>query len=149
MQRRRERLANFDQRLTTGRATIVRTERVRLRHCRERLTEMAARSARALKSLSERRTERVNTLGSLLNSLGYKAVLARGYALVRDGEGHPLRSATAVAPGQALAIEFADGTVKANADGAIKTGGDASSKTEAGKRKRKATGAVQGSLFER
>ena len=68
--------------------------------------------------LRERRVERINALHTLLNSLGYKAVLARGYALVRDGEGHPVRSAAAVMPGQALAVEFADGSIAATADGA-------------------------------
>jgi exodeoxyribonuclease VII large subunit len=69
-------------------------------------------------------------------------VLARGYALVRDGDGRPLRSAAAGAPGQALAIEFADGSVAASADGSVKAS------PEAAKPKRKPAGAVQRSLFE-
>ena len=44
-------------------------------------------------------------------------MLARGFALVRDGEGHPLRTAAAVAGGMRLEIEFADGRVGATADG--------------------------------
>jgi exodeoxyribonuclease VII large subunit len=42
-------------------------------------------------------------------------VLERGFALVRDGGGHPLRSATAVRPGMKLDIEFTDGCVGATA----------------------------------
>jgi exodeoxyribonuclease VII large subunit len=43
-------------------------------------------------------------------------VLARGFALVRDGAaGAPIRSAAAVSTGQALDIEFADGRVAATA----------------------------------
>jgi exodeoxyribonuclease VII large subunit len=89
----------------------------------------------------ERRSERVAALDSLLNSLGYKAVLARGYALVRDGEGKAVRTAAAVTPGQLLAIEFADGSVRAAAEGSARVG-------EGAKPKRKPAGAVQRSLFE-
>ena len=109
--------------------------------CREKLTALAGRSHRAVTVCLERRAERVAAVEGLLNSLGYKAVLARGYAVVRDGDGRPVRSATAVAPGQALAIEFADGSVTANADGSPKTG-------ESAKPKRKPPGTVQRSLFE-
>jgi exodeoxyribonuclease VII large subunit len=42
-------------------------------------------------------------------------VLARGFALVRDEAGAPLRSASAVASGARLDIEFADGRVAATA----------------------------------
>jgi exodeoxyribonuclease VII large subunit len=135
MERRRERLVDLDRRLAIGRDTIIRTERVRLGHCRERLVELARRSTRAMTILRERRAARVGALDTLLNSLGYKAVLARGYALVRDGDGHPVRSAAEVAPGQALAIELADGAVTATADGP--------------KQKRRPTAPVrQGTLFE-
>ena len=45
---------------------------------------------------------------------------ARGFALVRDGGGHPLRTAAAVQPGTSLDIEFADGRVGATAQGVSK-----------------------------
>ena len=51
--------------------------------------------------------------GQLLAAFSYRGVLARGFALVRDGDGHPLRSAAAVAGGMRLDIEFADGRVGA------------------------------------
>ncbi len=53
----------------------------------------------------------------MLNAFSYRGVLARGFALVRDGEGHPLRSAAAVGAGMRLDIEFSDGRVGATADG--------------------------------
>jgi len=53
----------------------------------------------------------------LLEAYSYRGVLARGFALVRDGDGHPLRAAAAVAAGMRLDIEFADGRVAATADG--------------------------------
>jgi exodeoxyribonuclease VII large subunit len=44
-------------------------------------------------------------------------VLARGFALVRDGDGRPLRTAAAVGSGTRLDIEFSDGRIGATADG--------------------------------
>ena len=44
-------------------------------------------------------------------------MLSRGFALVRDGAGLPLRTAAAVSPGMPLDIEFADGRVGATAQG--------------------------------
>jgi exodeoxyribonuclease VII large subunit len=44
-------------------------------------------------------------------------VLARGFALVRDGDGRPLRTAAAVGSGMRLDIEFSDGRVGATANG--------------------------------
>ena len=43
-------------------------------------------------------------------------MLARGFALVRDGEGHPLHAAAGIGPGARLSLEFADGRVGATAD---------------------------------
>ena len=47
--------------------------------------------------------------------MSYKSVLARGFAVVRDAAGKPVRAAGLVQPGAALAIEFADGDVKVQA----------------------------------
>jgi exodeoxyribonuclease VII large subunit len=44
-------------------------------------------------------------------------VLARGFALVRDGTGGMIRSAAATYPGQGIQIEFADGRVAADVTG--------------------------------
>ena len=52
-----------------------------------------------------------------LETVSPMAVLARGYALVTDPAGHPLTSASAVAPGAALRLRFGDGEVSARADG--------------------------------
>ena len=50
----------------------------------------------------------VNHLGQMLNSLSYKSVLARGYAIVRDADGKIISRTDAGAPST---IEFADGVV--------------------------------------
>ena len=52
----------------------------------------------------------------MLAALSYRSVLARGFALVRDGQGLALNAAGAIGPGAHLTIEFADGRVAATAD---------------------------------
>jgi exodeoxyribonuclease VII large subunit len=135
LERYRARLESLGERLAVSRGTLARAEKIRIERCRERLSSLSDQGTRALALLLQRRRDRLHGLEALLASLGYKSVLARGYALVRDAEGRPLRAASGVTPGQALGIEFADGLVRATAEG--------------GKGKRKAGGAaVQGSLFE-
>lgn len=57
-------------------------------------------------------------LSARLESASYQSVLARGFALVRDAEGHAVTAAARVAPGQALRLAFADGEVRVTTDGA-------------------------------
>jgi exodeoxyribonuclease VII large subunit len=57
-------------------------------------------------------------LSARLESASYQSVLARGFALVRDAEGHAVTAAARVAPGQPLRLTFADGEVRAHAEGA-------------------------------
>ncbi|HVL71499.1 MAG TPA: exodeoxyribonuclease VII large subunit [Beijerinckiaceae bacterium] len=85
---------------------------------RDALRRVADRLAPALAGRIERRRDALAAVHKLFLSLGHAGVLARGYALVRDEAGAPIRSAAAVGPGQALAIELADGTVRATAAGA-------------------------------
>ncbi|MBW9090318.1 exodeoxyribonuclease VII large subunit [Rhizobium wenxiniae] len=49
----------------------------------------------------------------VLQSLSYKNVLKRGYAVVRDGSDRALTRAANIAEGSAMSIEFADGRVLA------------------------------------
>ena len=58
----------------------------------------------------------------LMASLSYKSVLQRGFALVRDGAGHPIHSAAAIKPAQQLTVEFSDGSVKVREDSGTKQG---------------------------
>jgi exodeoxyribonuclease VII large subunit len=67
-------------------------------------------------------------------------VLKRGFALVRDADGHPLRAAASVAAGARLEIEFADGRIGATADGGTAT-------TSAPREKPRKGPAGQGNLF--
>ena len=80
---------------------------------RERLGRLAERRDRAIGVAIARRRDRLEGLAPLLRTLSYQSVLGRGFALVRDDEGRPIRSAAAIAAGARLGIEFADGRIAA------------------------------------
>ncbi len=65
-----------------------------------------AASARAM--LRERRTY-LNGLGAQLQAASPLGLLARGYALVRDSDGHPVTQAAGQQPDARLGLRFADG----------------------------------------
>jgi exodeoxyribonuclease VII large subunit len=130
-------LHQLGQRLQAARAAAGRAEHQRLQRARDRVGSDAQRLATALRRQVERKRARYATLCSVFESLNYKSVLARGFALVRDGDGYPLRAAAEVEPGQALALEFADGSVRVTADGG-----------RAAKRRPAPTGVEQGTLFD-
>jgi exodeoxyribonuclease VII large subunit len=119
--RRRERFSSITLRLGASLRANAEAHRHRLARELERTHRFAERSTRAVKVLIEARAARVERASTLLGALSYKSVLARGYALVRDAEGAPLRNAKAVKPGEHLALEFSDGTVGATADGEAAT----------------------------
>ena len=80
---------------------------------RDRLSGLSVRADAALKGTLGRNRAQLLAHDRMLQSLSYKNVLGRGYALVRDGEGQPLKAAAEVASGMMLSIEFADGSVDA------------------------------------
>jgi exodeoxyribonuclease VII large subunit len=63
----------------------------------------------------QQKHDRLAQLSRLLASLSYQSVLERGFALVRDAAGLPVRAAAAISAGDALSLQFADGTVAATA----------------------------------
>ena len=65
--------------------------------------ERSPRGKRHLSDLSGRLAQ----AGRLLDSLSYQSVLSRGFALVRDEKGSPVRGTAGVLPGAALELEFA------------------------------------------
>jgi len=79
----------------------------------------------------------------VLQSLSYRNVLKRGYALVRDEGGAPVKAAGELGPGRAIAIEFADGVV----DAVTGSGGGGASRKKAPKAEAEKPAARQGSLF--
>jgi exodeoxyribonuclease VII large subunit len=110
-----ETLKQTGERLTVSRQTLLRAERIRLAQAFELTQSVGERLSPALKSQMTRKADRLEAVSKLFDSLSYKSVLKRGFALVRDAEGRPLNAAEAVQDGQALVLEFADG--KADATG--------------------------------
>jgi exodeoxyribonuclease VII large subunit len=112
---REESLKQIGRRLVVSRETLLRTERTRLAQASETAQRVAERLGPALQGQLARKADRLKAVTKLFDSLSYKSVLKRGFALVRDAEGRPMNSAEAVHDGQALVLEFADG--KADATG--------------------------------
>jgi exodeoxyribonuclease VII large subunit len=120
-QRRRERFTGLSARLGVALRTNVEAQRSHIARGRERTQGLAERGERAVRTLILHKGAALDRAGGLLDALSYRGVLARGFALVRDRERRPLRSATDVSPGLPLEIEFADGRVAARAEGAPTT----------------------------
>lgn len=77
----------------------------------ERLTRLSDRLNSAQTTRIERLRQRLESADRLRETLGYKATLARGYAVVRDDQGALLTTRAQAAKAAALQIEFADGTL--------------------------------------
>jgi exodeoxyribonuclease VII large subunit len=114
-ERRSRRLAQAAQRLRTSLLAIGREQsRARLR-----LDQQAGLLRPAWQNALRARAEMADRHAKLLRSLGYRQVLSRGFALVRDAEGRPRRSALDIKSATVLDIEFADGHISAvTAEGA-------------------------------
>ena len=74
------------------------------------------RMAQALRRTVAFQRQRLDAVAKLADSLSYKSVLRRGFALVRTDKGKPIHAASDVKPWQALTIEFADGQVNVRED---------------------------------
>jgi exodeoxyribonuclease VII large subunit len=102
----------------------------------DRIAGLVARADRAQATrLSEARRQ-LEGLARVLEGISYRAVLERGFALVRGEDGAVRRRAGSVKPGESLTLTFADGDARALADGEGKA-----------KRPGKKRGVDQGSLF--
>ncbi|TPF74622.1 exodeoxyribonuclease VII large subunit [Brucella gallinifaecis] len=105
--------------------------------------QLQRRCDQAINILIERIKRRGQELERLMRTLSYESVLDRGFAVVFDAEGKPVKQAASVSEGDALSIRFRDGDVAARV-------GDAtdSSSTSMTRRKTPTSGrGGQGSLF--
>src|SRR5208282_6661545 len=109
VERRRERYAALALRLRAGVGANVAAHRMRISREAERVGALAERAARAMDNLLDARWARCERDAQLLAALSYRGVLARGFALVRDRAGRPLRTAASVTIGTPMDIEFSDG----------------------------------------
>jgi exodeoxyribonuclease VII large subunit len=111
VERKRAQLAAVGPKLSP---TALRAE---IRHGQAQLSPLATRLyAGMLQGLTQRGAALVQA-GKLLTSLSYKSVLARGYAVIKDDEGNLVHQREGLKPGDAVAIEFADGAIGATIAG--------------------------------
>jgi exodeoxyribonuclease VII large subunit len=144
IERRRERYGSLSSRLRAGVAASLAVHRNRIGQERDRVAAFGERARRAVRQLIAVRTSRAQRGGELLAAFSYRGVLARGFALVRDAKGRPLRTAAAITAGMPLEIEFSDGRVGARAEnGMAVEGPPAASKPRA----RRTGTSGQGDLF--
>ncbi|TIL61819.1 MAG: exodeoxyribonuclease VII large subunit, partial [Mesorhizobium sp.] len=106
------------------------------------LAALSRRQDRVISVRLERLRGKLTQADRLLATLSHKAVLARGFALVKDADGAVIKQAAEVTPGLALSLEFADGTADA-----IATSGTARPKTVAKPAAKAKEPGSQGSLF--
>ncbi|MEE9272355.1 MAG: exodeoxyribonuclease VII large subunit [Robiginitomaculum sp.] len=92
-------------------ATRLRPSMLRLNL--KRHSESLDMNGRALAAAARRRLERANTrleaAGKLLSAYSYQGVLARGYALVTDRDGHIVREGKPLFSGEKITLTFGDG----------------------------------------
>lgn len=101
-------------------------------------------TARRLAAVANTRTERLSTklvgLDRLRETLGYTATLKRGYAVVRDGTGTLISTATQAGAADTLEIQFHDGRIETHK-------GEKNAKTPSKPKKTPPAKPDQGSLF--
>jgi exodeoxyribonuclease VII large subunit len=139
---RRERLESARLRLAAGLRANAQAQHARVERCRERTLALAQRAERAMLMRLRRCDDAVEHCSQLLTALSYRGVLARGFAMVRELDGKPLRTAAEVGPDHEVDIEFSDGHVRARSEGVRMRPAE-----PAPRRRRRFSNPDQGSLF--
>lgn len=84
---------------------------------REKLENVSRETFAGMRRILERAGERMIGSAKLLEAYSYQGVLARGYALVTDGDGVLVRKGKPLKAGQAVNLTFSDGQRDAVIDG--------------------------------
>jgi exodeoxyribonuclease VII large subunit len=149
VERRRERYDALGLRLQAARGAYVAARRNQIARARERVLALQERGWQAFAAILQIRVARVERAERLLRAVSYRGVLARGFALVRNLDGRPLRAAAAITAGQRVDVEFSDGRVRAVAEISALTAPDATAPLPHPRlRRRRSDGdGGQGSLF--
>lgn len=136
-------------RLQAGVRANADAHRARIMRERERTLALFERARRAVATSVRQHNATIERCGKMLGALSHYGVLARGFALVRDLEGKPLRTAAAAAAAVRIDIEFADGHVRARPDGSSAAEAPATRPVPipSRPRSRRGGGEGQGSLF--
>ena len=133
VEERAQRLDEWSERLAHGLRVGLERQTAKFKEIALRLLSPAERigraegllatEARALKSALQAALKaadaRLAQAGALLESVSYRSVLGRGYAVVRLADGSALAAAAAIHKGDRLTLEFHDG----NAHAVAETGG--------------------------
>ena len=143
VERRRDRYANAALRLRASAAANLEAYRTSIARQRERVGTLAERAILAVDNFLEARWARCERDAQLLAAVSYRSVLARGFALVRDKAGRPMRTAAGLAIGAPIGIEFADGSASARVE-AVQT---TPRQEPMRRRRRRDSGSGQGTLF--
>ena len=92
----------------------------RITHARARLADLEARARHCEHGHLARKRDRLVSLARVLDGISYRAVLERGFAMVRGADGKIRRRAGQIRAGEHLQLSFADGDSAAVAEGAAK-----------------------------
>lgn len=112
--------AHLQQRIDRGRSIIERAlsaPSVWMSVQRSLLREQVARLETNVRQWERGLRERLAAVMRLLGSLDPNAVLARGYAMVRNAKGESIASKQSLRPGDLLHVIFQDGEVQTRVDG--------------------------------
>src|SRR5690606_34291413 len=111
LERRRAAFATASARLSpTALHAEIRHSRTRLQPCAERLTPAFVR-------IVEQRQQRLAAIGTLLGTVSYQNVLARGFAVVTNEAGDIVRQTGEVRVGEQVHLMLSDGTLPATIGG--------------------------------
>jgi exodeoxyribonuclease VII large subunit len=109
----------------------------------DRLEQYGERLRRCGTELLEHGRRQVDQFGKLLESYSFHSVLNRGFALVRNQDGHPVLVAAETHAGDTISVEFADGRIGAK----VTEGLTAAPRVVAPPRRRDGGSGNQGSLL--
>ncbi|WP_374763243.1 exodeoxyribonuclease VII large subunit [Yunchengibacter salinarum] len=121
----RQKLDDLNDRLPRALGSVTERHKARLNHLtgslsagrlrqqarfqRDRMEAQSARLAPAYRRQLTGLGDRLAAQGRMLESLSHKRVLARGFALVRDGDGTPVTARAGLALDDAVTVTFRDG----------------------------------------
>lgn len=110
----RQRLADTGQHLASLSERMPNALRTTANLAQLKLNPVLARLSPAFSRLLADKSQRMAMAGKLLDTLGHRSILNRGFALVTDNKGKLVRAAAGLSSGDALNLEFADGQVGVN-----------------------------------
>jgi len=117
--------------------------RQKIERTADRIGQYGERLQRCSTELLEHGRRQVDQLGKLLESYSFHSVLTRGFALVRDQDGHPVLAAAETHAGDTISVEFADGRIGAR----VTEGATTAPRPPAAARRRDGGSGNQGSLL--